>query len=492
MDYNEIFDVESKKLLGLFNALRSTDNSKSLDTLSKELGINSKTIIRAIKKLKKLFKRYQLEQQLAIGCRDRNQFYLKRQDDQYLEFFLVQYLNDLPEIIFLKTIIEEKNVTTKQLIDKMLVSESSLRRRAKKINCWLKKFDLHLKRGSWELVGEEEQIRALVLPFYWFAYQKTKSHFWVSTIENSREFAIKFISFFNMKINDLQKETIARITQIAFWRYQSGNKVWIKKSWKQYIENSATFSKFMAVMDSENSATNLDFEELVYLYLVIQAYFLPYFGSSNQIFLIGEHYLKKTTCYLRTLTANRKLRHISFGGKLSHSKESLVAFLSFHLYYELLSGFPFEKKYLKVFFTENYPNFTRKLSLAINELMQENDYYQRIPKDTIWYRYFMIVSSLISPVSFEKRVFICLMTDLPLEMETKLGKRITHFFMHKFNLTVIYARTSKSISYADIILTTVVYQSLHRKYPQPTLLIEAGFSEKKLYQIENLIKKVTK
>ncbi len=295
-----------------------------------------------------------------------------------------------------------------------------------------------------------------------------------------------------MKINDLQKETIARITQIAFWRYQSGNKVWIKKSWKQYIENSATFSKFMAVMDSENSATNLDFEELVYLYLVIQAYFLPYFGSSNQIFLIGEHYLKKTTCYLRTLTANRKLRHISFGGKLSHSKESLVAFLSFHLYYELLSGFPFEKKYLKVFFTENYPNFTRKLILAINELMQENDYYQRIPKDTIWYRYFMIVSSLISPVSFEKRVFICLMTDLPLEMETKLGKRITHFFMHKFNLTVIYARTSKSISYADIILTTVVYQSLHRKYPQPTLLIEAGFSEKKLYQIENLIKKVTK
>ncbi|OTN90110.1 hypothetical protein A5819_002609 [Enterococcus sp. 7E2_DIV0204] len=492
MDYNEIFDVESKKLLGLFNALRYTDNSKSLDTLSKELGINSKTIIRAIKKLKKLFKRYQLEQQLAIGCRDRNQFYLKRQDDQYLEFFLVQYLNDLPEIIFLKTIIEEKNVTTKQLIGSMLVSESSLRRRAKKINGWLKKFNLHLKRGTWELIGEEEQIRALVLPFYWFAYQETKPQSLLCTIENSRELAIKFISFFNMKINDLQKETITRITQIAFWRYQGGNKVWIKKSWKQYIENSATFSKFMAVMDSEGSATNLDFEELVYLYLMIQAYFLPYFGSNNQIFLIGEHYLKKTTCYLRTLTANSKLRHISFGGKLSHSKESLVAFLSFHLYYELLSGFPFEKKYLKMLFTENYPNFTRKLSLAVNELMQENDYYQRIPKDTIWYRYFMIVSSLISPVSFEKRIFICLMTDLPLEMETKLGKRITHFFMHKFNLTIIYARTSKSISYADIILTTVVYQSLHRKYPQPTLLIEAGFSEKTLYQVEKLIKKVMK
>ncbi|WP_375180151.1 helix-turn-helix domain-containing protein [Enterococcus rotai] len=206
MEYNEILDIESKKLLGLFNALRSTNNSKSLDTLSKELGINSKTIMRAIKKLKKLFKHYQLDHQLAIGCRDRNQFYLKRQDDQYLEFFLVQYLSDLPEIIFLKTIIEEKNVTTKQLIDSMLVSESSLRRRAKKINCWLKKFDLHLKRGSWELVGEEEQIRALVLPFYWFAYQKTKSHFWVSTIENSREFAIKFISFFNIMICQIKLE----------------------------------------------------------------------------------------------------------------------------------------------------------------------------------------------------------------------------------------------------------------------------------------------
>lgn len=492
MEYKEILDFESSKLLMLFNLLKSTDNSSSLEKLANELEINAKTIVRSMKKINKLFKQYRLEEHLLICRRSKDHFYLKRDNDIYVEFFLVQYLSDLPEITFLKAIIEEEDTQAKQLADNLLISESSMRRRVKKINEWLKKFDIHLKRGTYELVGDEEQIRVFILHFYWFVYQGTENKFLLLKKERSQQITNKLVLFFKMQINDLQKESLFRIIQIAVWRYQKGKKIWIKKEWKQYIENSSIFSKFVKTMKGDADDINWDFEELSYLYLIIQAHFLPYFGSSMQAYIIEEHYLKKTTCFSNTLVATNKLKQVFWDTKFSHSKASVVAFLGFHLYYELVSGFLFEKKQSGTTLQENYPNFMGRLDEGVCKLMEESSIYQRIPKDALCYRYFMILSSLISPVYNEKRIFICLMTDLPLEKETELGKRISNFFSNKFNLVVVYARISKAISYADIILTTVVYQALSKVYTQPVLLIEQNFSEEVFFQIEKLLKKVRK
>lgn len=492
MEYKEILDFESRKLLKLFTLLRSKENHHSIEKLSSELGINAKTILRSLKKLNKLFRQYHLANHLAVCNQSRNYFYLKRDDDLYLDSFLVSFLSDQPEIIFLKAIIEDENVSTKQLAEHLLISESSMRKRVKKVNEWLKKYDIHLKRGTYEFVGKEEQIRALILYFYWFVYQGTENSFLLEKKEESNLLTEKLMSFFQMNINDLQKESLFRIIQIAGWRYHKGKKVWIKDNWKQYIENSSIFTKFLDAMRKETTAEDLDFEELSYLYLIIQAYFFPYFGSSLQAYIIEEHYFKKTTCYSRTLIATQKFRQVFWDKKFNHSKGSVVALLAFHLYYELISGFLFERPHSILILQERYPSFMNKLAEGIDDLIKENLSYQKIPMDALFYRYFMVLSSLISPVYNEKRIFVCLMTDLPLETETELGKRITNFFINKFNLVVIYARTSKSISYADIILTTVVYQSLIRKYPQPILLIEPEFSEIVFFQIENLLKKVRK
>lgn len=492
MDYKEILDFESSKLFRLFNLLKSTDSNTSVEKLSDKLGMNSKTIVRSVKKLNKLFKRYQLGDHLAICSRSKNHFYLKSDNDLYVEFFLVRYLCDLPEVTFLKAIIEEEDIQAKQLAETLLISESSMRRRVKKINEWLKKFDIHLKRGTYELVGEEEQIRAFIFHFYWFVYQGTENKFLPLKKERSQQLTNHFVHFFQMQINDLQKESLFRIIQIATWRYQNGKKVWMKEEWKQYIENSSIFSKFVKTMRINKDAINWDFEELSYLYLIIQAHFLPYFGSSMQAYIIEEHYLKKTTCFSNTLVATTKLKQVFWDTKFSHSKASVVALLGFHLYYELVSGFLFEKSQSVTVLQKKFPDFIRRLDEGVCELIEERAIYERIPEEAVYYRYFMILSSLISPVYNEKKIFICVMTDLPLEKETELGQRISNFFWNKLNVVVLYARTSKAISYADIVLTTVIYHSLNKKYSQPVLVIEPNFSEEDFFQIEKLLKKVRK
>ncbi|WP_086312790.1 hypothetical protein A5821_000341 [Enterococcus sp. 7F3_DIV0205] len=492
MEYKEILDFESRKLLGLFDLLKSSEKSRSLENISSELGLNVRTIVRSIKKMKRLFQRYQLDQHLAICSHSKKFFYIKRENDLYLETFLVQYLSDIPEIIFLKAIIEEENIQTKKLAEKMMISESSLRRRVKKINEWLKKFEIHLKRGTYEFIGEEEQVRALILHFYWFVYQGTENKFLPLEKGDSQQLSNQLVQFFQMQINELQKESLFRIVQIATWRFKKGKKICIKKEWKQYLNHSSIFFKFIKTMGRVRTVTNLDFEELSYLYLIIQAHFLPYFSSSMQAYIIEEHFFKKTTCHSNTLVATNKFKQIFWDKNFNHSKASVVAFLGFHLYYELISGFLFEKIQSRALLKENYPSFMRKLEEGLCELVEECSIYKKIPKDALSYRYFMILSSLISPVYNEKRIFICLMTDLSLEKEIELGKRITDFFSSKFNLMVIFARTSKSILYTDIILTTVVYQALSKKYAQPILLIEHDFSEEIFFKIEKLLKEVRK
>ncbi|MBO0439679.1 helix-turn-helix domain-containing protein [Candidatus Enterococcus ikei] len=488
MEYKELFDFESSRLLELFKLLKSADNNMSLKKLSSELGINPKTILRYMKKLQKRFEDYQLADRIMICSRPSNQFYLKRTNDLYLELFLVRYLRDLPEVIFLKKIIEEGKLETKQLADNLLISESSLRRRLKRINEYLKKFDISLTRGTYQLDGEEEQIRELILHFYWFVYQGTENDFLLQEKETGQQLTDQLILYFQMQINELQKESIFRMVQIAIWRYRRGRRMRIKMEWTQYIKNSAIFSKFIETVVIYEDSINL--EELSYLYLIVQARFLPYFGSSMQAYLIEEHFIKKTTSYTSTLVTTTKLRQEFWEKKISHSKETVVAFLGFHLYYELISNFSFERNQAVTILQDNFPNFMGKLDDCIAVLSKERASYQRIPKDAILYRYFMILSTLISPTYNEKKIFICLMTDFSLEKERELGERIAKFFDKKFNLAVVYARTTKSILYADIIITTVVHQALDQKYTQPVLLIEPNFSDKIFFKIEKILKRI--
>ncbi|MGX7262915.1 helix-turn-helix domain-containing protein [Enterococcus crotali] len=492
MEYEEMLDFESRKLLRIFNLLSANNESSSLEELSVKLGINSKTIARTLKKIKNLIDHYQLDEHLEICCRLKNQFYLKRTNDLYVAIFLVRYLNDVPEIIFLKAVIEEKTIQTKQLAKRLLISESSMRRRVKKINEVLKKMAIRLKWGTYELVGEEEQIRALILHFYWFAYQGMENDFLMEEKVRSQRLTNQLTHFFQMKINDLQKESLFRIVQIAAWRSRNGRKVWIKKEWKQYIENSVIFTRFIAVMKGENKVDSWDFDELTYLYLIVQANFLPYFDPSVQTFIIQEHYSKKTTSYRKTHLATQKFKQVFWDKEFNQSNASMLSFLSFHLYYELISDFPFGRNPTIVDLEKKYPCFMRKIEEGIGELTEAHTSYQKIPKEALYSRYFIILSSLISPLYNEKRVLICLMTDLSLEKEKELGKRIINFFEYKFNLMVIYARTSGSISCADIILTTVIYQALEQQHAQRVLFIDPIFSEEVFFKIENLIKKVRK
>lgn len=428
--------------------------------------------------------------QLTISSIIRNQFYLKKDNELASEQFWVTYLNNLPEIIFLKLIIQGNNIQTMELAETLSISESSLRRRVKKISNWLEHRKLCLKRGTYELIGEETQIRGFILHFYWFVYRGIKSSFLQQEREENTLLTNHILHFFQLQVNDLQKESILRVVQITNWRYQQGNKIHFKEDWHQYITASRLFTKFVEALSHTDSTFLQDIDELAYIYLTIQANFLPYYGKSLQGIVIQEHFLEKTSSYINTRCVANNLKKIFWEKEFDFTQENLAAFLGFHLYYELIYGFSFEKCQSMTVIKAKYPAFSTKLEVVLLKLANEHGNLNIIPKANQFYRYFMILASVISPIYYEKKIIICIMTDFSLEKEHELGNRLSHFFYGKFNMTIIYARTSKSIFYANVILTTIIHQRSFKNYKCPIVLLGPNFSETIFFEIEKLIKAI--
>lgn len=487
MNYNEIFDFESKKILDLFTLLNGAKIAYSLDDLSEKLHVDPKTVSKYLKKLEEYICIYQLEHHLGLISTDKHQLYLKKDNELSGERFRTAFLSSLPEVIFLKSVIENQPIIIKKFAAELAISESNLRRKIRKINEWLLQSELQLKRGTYELLGEEVRMRAFILNFYWFLYQGISPSFLNQTRVKSKQVTNHVLAFFQLQINEIQKETIVRIIQISFWRFQLEKKIILKKKWWNYIKESQIFPKFCDYIQRKVPLTVLNFEELAYLYIILQATFLPYYGKKMQSLLIQEHFQQRTSCYENTLLVTDKIKQTFWEKEFDYTQASLAAFLSFHLYHELLTNFIIEQESSIPLMKKNYPVFSKKLEECLTILAVVQPMLKEIPQTHQFRRYFMILASLISPIEYEKKFIVCIMTDLSIEKEQEIGRQMMHFFYGKVNLAIMYARTSKTIGYANVILTTKIHQNLFKKYQRPIIVVNAATPQEIFSKVEKII-----
>jgi hypothetical protein len=488
MDFMQLLDFESSNLLNLF-LLMTPNKQIPLEELSYQLQLNPKTIVRYIKKLQRLVHRFDLKDQLTIKNTIKAHVCLEYKQIISLEHFRIRYLSNIPEIVFLKAAIEAKEIRTKELAEQLSMSESNLRKRVKKIHDWLQENHIQLKRGSYELIGEEAKLRMFIFHFYEFVYRSSKPSFLMVDRKLLQQTTDHVYSFFQLHLNELQKSSLSRLIQVFLWRFLNGKLIKIKKEWNEYLSQSHYFPMFYQSFYLSKPAKSISREELAFLFLIVQAKYLSYFNLHKQSGFIYEHYCNRTSCYLKTLAAVTKFKQVFWEHTVTYSKESIAALLGFHLYHEIVIESLFEQIPKQLKMKEQYPIFSRKLEKCLYELKIESNGYKQIPEKSLFYRYFLIFTSLISPVSCERKIFICLMTDFPLEKEVDLGKRILQFFAHKYNIEVIYARRISSFLYSDIILVTRIDPVFYKEHAKKILLIEAEELSAIFETLEELLSK---
>lgn len=92
-------------------------------------------------------------------------------DEFSLEQTYQHYLRQSIKVSIISYLYEHQEFTITQLAQKLTVSESSLFRKIKELNSYLKEFHIKIRNGR--LQGEELQIRYFYYQFYWYIADKT-------------------------------------------------------------------------------------------------------------------------------------------------------------------------------------------------------------------------------------------------------------------------------------------------------------------------------
>lgn len=484
MNYTEILDFESKKILQMFASLRrNSANTVLVSELTKKLNVDKKTTMRYLKKINQLIQEYGLESSLEIVNVSKKKIKLVSKNDLDLEFFKMQFLGSIPEIVIMQKVLAESSFQTFELANQLGMSESSIRKRMQKINHWLNRYQLKLKRASYQLIGPEIQLREFMLQFNWLVNQGINNELLLDDEGIFEKLYRQIMIFFQLNLNASQKDQLICLLQIAYKRSKAKHAAELEDVFGSYLSNSFLFQPFKEML-----ATVFHQEEAGYLFLIIQAKFLSFFSAEKQSFILREHYLEKTICYNKTSVATKLIKGTFREANLVYTKESICSFLSLHLYYQLVSSFSFEKLEQMEELFGVYPNFFKKLNMVIGELQEKELFFQQINTVTLQIRYFTILSTLISPIEEETRRLIYLVTDFSFEKEKNLADNLTRYFKDKYNIHVVHGRRASSLKYAEIIVATTINQVLIEQEGCPVLLIDSMTSEELFLKVDKYLK----
>lgn len=485
MNFDNLFDFETTKIRKLFFILQANPSAYSLAQLADDLDLNRKTVLKYLKKLQELFIEYKLSNHLSIVRIGRDTVSLHSNSDVYGMKFTIYFLSNTIEIQLLLLSLESKILSFRIIAERIGVSEPLLRNRLSKLNRWLESYALRLERKTHKLVGNENQIREFLFQFYQclpsgVAKQKVRLH------DETFLLANEILSFFEIKANAIQKALILELLNVTIDRYKKGYPINFQKKWQKYTIDSPLLDTFLLKMPRNVISSN----ELIYLFLTIQVKFSFLFSKTKQAQIIQDHFLRKTSCFEHTLMVAKRMKYFFPEEQIEYDKPAMLSYLNFHLYYELVESFHFESIDDIPNLYKLYPKFINILEEAVVDLQKKSPFFSGIEANILINRYFRSLTSVISPVAYENKKYICLLTEFSPEKELDLEQQLTTFFHNKINIRVFCGRKSYSSFYADVILATNICQKMVEDTRQPILLIDGTkLTQEELFQIEKILKK---
>ncbi|MBP1044709.1 helix-turn-helix domain-containing protein [Enterococcus sp. BWM-S5] len=456
MDIREILDFETKKILEILRLLQQSTKELSFRTLAEELSVHVKTVARYVEKIQRLLVDYGMSRQLSLTVRKKLRLVFVMENPWYLERFRIFLIQRAPEMVILEKTIHSSSFTIKELSVQLEESEPQVKKRLTKIRRWLQPLKLTLRRNTFELIGNELQIRGFIQQFYRItAYHQENIDQYLFSRKAER-ICQEIALFFHLRLNYLQEKQLWSLAYIQLVRVKKRKTVALDESLKKYCLNSVMYSSFVLQLQSKG-IQEFSAEENMYLFLIVQAMFAENFSQSLKEKFIYENYANKTAAHIQTAYGAEMLKNSFNEHEFLFDKHVYTSLLSFHLYYELSDFLPYEDLSFFKQLAIAYPVSFHKLNQGIRGLSKMNDHFQKIPKAQLLLRYFYIFSEMVAPVLLERQKNIYLVLDWGPEQKKHLIQRISSHFKNRRNIRFVEGRIYSEYKNADVILTTAIH-----------------------------------
>ncbi|KGF75941.1 helix-turn-helix domain-containing protein [Lactococcus lactis] len=449
--YN-LLDKKSKSLCDILDQLILSQGYTTINSIGIKLCLNNRSIQRYIHELEGVVFQFNRENNSNIKL-DYTKFVgVKINFLDYSPEILKQYIleKDLTVNIFLDLIYEKFN-SVQSYSQKKYIPENLIRNCLKKINEFTLNFDVKLNIRSFNLEGDEFNIRLCLFMFFWNLYSTSswpfvfidKNKVFKSVEEFAREAGITF-----PPINKIQFAYFIAINNLRANKHHNIKKI---VQWDKYVSLKEVKKNFFFKTGTQ-SYINLSEDEL-YIFLLIIQMKIKFYDSehlSSRIFTFH----KKTNSDILAFTniCINEFQSIFFD--IPNNKKEFVFNYMFSaiIYSKILKNIHVDIE--GVSFEESF-RYHRKLIKKIH-LFLDNLY--KITNDSIFLnknfftlKFYMLISFFKDTTDYEEPINIVISSDLPLLIRENLKKTLYRRFSSKFHLVVLN-EIDNSIE-ANLILT---------------------------------------
>lgn len=485
MDFKAVFPFETLKVVELIELLQQKGKKLSITELASLLSVSDKTVSCYLKKIQQEMQSYDEEETCQITFLKGGWILYQEKIVNATEYFKLVFLNKIPEIYIIRQLIEGR-IIIEELSLLFKKSQSNIRKKIQKIQRWLYVFQIHLTRKEFQVHGDEWQIRRLIANFYHFVQEPiplaAENTFAIS------EFASQVSQFFELKLNILHENYLKRLLLISFQRGHRTRGIKLSRKWQLFLERSKFFKLFQEKINFFQTYA-FSFEEQSYLFLTIEALFGSYFGKNLRYYFIQEHAENDSLFFQETVRLMQSIKSVFNKEHFNYTEANFCNFISMHLRMLLIQELDVKKHEQTEMYQTRYPNTMGKLALIVEEVQGKYPQLAQFKQEELVLSYFYKIREIFNPICYEKKYFICLITDYSSEKEYLLGEMILSYFKYRKNVAVIYGGKISSAKYTDLFIVNQLIEETVVKNEQPVLFIPECISDSFFVKIEEKLSK---
>lgn len=475
--FEELFDRETflqRRMILLLNEKNGYWVTR--EWLSEVLGLSKRTTLSVMNSLSEKITALHSEKftlQLSKGKGIR--LWIALDADVYQ--LVTEIVRECPPVVLLKTLILDEFESVRNYALTHFTSESTVRRDLTKVRRLLSRYKIEISRDDFQLLGEEYQIRMLMVIFFWSIYRGSSWPFSYIDEQLIEDYVEKILdSEFTVypNIPYAYKKQLAYIFAEAIIRTRKGNILQMPTKLERQITSNTLYPVFEKILCCIEGVINTKQSEIAFFFLVwismsktIDVFKEPLIESLYQ-----QQAQQETQIFLATDLMIRRFQDEFFPIKTEEFWRFRNYILSSHFFAQYFKGFNTDMtgNTYKSIFIERYPRMTEKMRRFITSLYEESKNSIYLEKDFLMIPYLKNALYLEDPCKYEVPINVLVESDMPNLMIKNYIEQLNGHFKYLYNVTFsdVFEAKSKKI---DILLTTGTLKDLKKVYPEARVVV---------------------
>ncbi|MBU5361447.1 helix-turn-helix domain-containing protein [Enterococcus raffinosus] len=402
-------------------------------------------------------------------------------------------------VVLLKTLILDEFQSVRHYALTHFTSESTVRRDLAKVRRMLTRYKVKISRDTFQLEGEEYQIRMIMVIFFWSIYRGSSWPFTYIDEQLLEGYVEEILdSDFTVypNIPYAYKKQLVYIFAEAIIRTRKGNILQMPTELEKKITSNTLYPIFEKQLCISQGVINTKQSEIPFFFLVwlsmsktidvfkeplINALYQQQAQQNTQIFSATDLMVNRFQDEFFPIEEDEFLRFRNY-------------ILSGHFFARYFKGFNTDMtgNTYKAIFKERYPRMTEKMRRFIEVLHEESNNPIFLEADFLMIPYLKNALYLDEPCKYEVPITVLVESDMPSLMTKNYIEQLQGHFNYLYNVTFtdVFSTDTKEV---DVLLTTGTFKDLKKAYPKARLVVigrRLGLND--LDRLTQVLKEVSK